>query len=1073
VAILLATLFTLKALVAGGATVAALRIDEARGDADRNAAAATQAARDEEAAKRDAERDRDAAREALLQALISEAKASRFSRRIGQRFGTLDAVQKAVVLARELKKPPATFDQLRNLAIAALALPDLKADSAWVSFPAYPDDAWAGPLVDPTYRWAAYNHQSGAISIRRVGTGPDDCGEVARVSGVGSEVQLAWSPDGRFLGARYWQSTAMYVRVWRIGDGAPTLVVEAPKGSEGFAFTPDARTVLIVEHEPSGPSKPARTVARFYDLETGRAVRACPLPTGTRAEIALHPSRPELAVNASGIIELIDLNTGARTGSHAPLRGPLVWHPHGELLAGTFGDSVAAWNITRGHQVYNAEHTGGGLFMSLNATGDLMVTNGWAGRLRLWNPYTGHKLFETTGSGVFNPGDRLGTWFPGADVRTVGPLTRVEAAREYRGLPVGVGRPGVRGLNSSIHPDGRLLAVSTQVGFALIDLATGAERAFVPGPDCLDVLFEPDGNLLVTTRTGLYRWPVALAPGEPKRLRVGPPELVPVSAVGTIGCTPDGRVLVSPTGAAGAVTWRRDDPYDTVSFPHMDCRHAAISPDGKLVVTGTWSRRGLHVWEAETGRLLRTLLPDSSRTVPVFSPDGKWLLESRGTRWRVADWTEGPPPPALVGSGRFSPDGRLLAFTGKGFVVLTDAETGRELARFEDPNQDEYNRITFSPDGALLVGVTEDNFCARVWDLRKIRAGLVELGLDWAALPYPPGEAPGAGASPVRIVVAGENLFADAVRGQQTARERAVMALWLNPLDADARLALGAALLSEQRIRDAHAQLSAALALAPDRIGGYRFRATARYRLSEWDGCRADAEAVLARRPNDLLMRSYRGQALAHLGRFADALPELTAVLERYPRDANLLYWRGEAHHALGKPDEAVADWAQAARSADAHTPPASTNGIARRLLLGLPQMRDPKRALELAESANLRHRANAHILNTLGLARYRNALFREAQAALGQSVAFDTNPKRFDGHNLFVLALCRAKLGNGDQARADYRRAVEWTTRQTRLPPQSAEELRELRAEAEGGLHAAGIATDPAPPPREIPKSK
>jgi hypothetical protein len=67
-----------------------------------------------------------------------------------------------------------------------------------------------------------------------------------------------------------------------------------------------------------------------------------------------------------------------------------------------------------------------------------------------------------------------------------------------------------------------------------------------------------------------------------------------------------------------------------------------------------------------------------------------------------------------------------------------EPNTGRELARLEDPDQiDGY--AEFSPDGLRLVIAAEDGL--RVWDLRRIRAELVKLGLDWDAPPYPEGKA--------------------------------------------------------------------------------------------------------------------------------------------------------------------------------------------------------------------------------------------------------------------------------------------------------------------------------------------
>ena len=63
--------------------------------------------------------------EKLFTAQVAEARARRYSGRSGQRFKSLEAIQEAVQLARRLRKPPETFDELRNEAIAALCLPDI------------------------------------------------------------------------------------------------------------------------------------------------------------------------------------------------------------------------------------------------------------------------------------------------------------------------------------------------------------------------------------------------------------------------------------------------------------------------------------------------------------------------------------------------------------------------------------------------------------------------------------------------------------------------------------------------------------------------------------------------------------------------------------------------------------------------------------------------------------------------------------------------------------------------------------------------------------------------------------
>ena len=67
-------------------------------------------------------------REQLFRSLQAQARATRFSRQVGQRFGSLKALTEAVGIGRALKLPQERFESLRDEAIACLALPDLTPD---------------------------------------------------------------------------------------------------------------------------------------------------------------------------------------------------------------------------------------------------------------------------------------------------------------------------------------------------------------------------------------------------------------------------------------------------------------------------------------------------------------------------------------------------------------------------------------------------------------------------------------------------------------------------------------------------------------------------------------------------------------------------------------------------------------------------------------------------------------------------------------------------------------------------------------------------------------------------------
>ena len=103
----------------------------------------------------------------------------------------------------------------------------------------------------------------------------------------------------------------------------------------------------------------------------------------------------------------------------------------------------------------------------------------------------------------------------------------------------------------------------------------------------------------------------------------------------------------------------------------------------------------------------------------------------------------------------FSADGATAVLsTGQGPFRLVEVATGRELARFEDPDWD-VEQVAMSPDGGTLVARHKAGL--RVWDLRLIRAGLARLGLDWDAPALPPRKEP---EGPLRVKIVGADLLA-------------------------------------------------------------------------------------------------------------------------------------------------------------------------------------------------------------------------------------------------------------------------------------------------------------------------
>jgi WD40 repeat protein len=425
------------------------------------------------------------------------------------------------------------------------------------------------------------------------------------------------------------------------------------------------------------------------------------------------------------------------------IRG-LAWHPDGELLAVAGTNTIRIWNVPRRERAWTVEHQGGDPSLTFNTTGDVLASNTWAGRLRLWNPHSGLELFRVQAP-RHNPGfgseNRISVDFPGTNLDSIRRLAQVEVPRAYRTVRAGAAMGGASNYRGcAVHPEGRLLAVGTDEGLSLIDLTTGSERAFLRIGETTGVLFEASGGLLTkVTGHGLLRWPISSIIGDTPVLRAGPPERIPVPAGSSlIAQSRDGLVLAIANGD-GAYVWDSDRPQEARYLgPHADCRSVNVSPDGRMVVTGSHNGTGLKVWDARSGRLMKDLLQGMPSGAGRFTADGRWLVSSQGKRWQVSDWNEWPKLNVVVDT--VAPD-RLLCTSGgiyQGEILLVSPETSHVLARLEDPHQHIPYMMTFSPDGTLLLAVTNEGRCVHIWDLREIRQQLVRLGLDWEGPTYPP-----------------------------------------------------------------------------------------------------------------------------------------------------------------------------------------------------------------------------------------------------------------------------------------------------------------------------------------------
>jgi hypothetical protein len=283
----------------------------------------------------------------------------------------------------------------------------------------------------------------------------------------------------------------------------------------------------------------------------------------------------------------------------------------------------------------------------------------------------------------------------------------------------------------------------------LIDLVSGREVARIPEP-MYGFRFTAEDRELWTVglsrlRGTMRRWPIStIAPG---RMRIGPPEFVtPLSgAHDQWGASADERVVAVPQYNAGARLLDRSTGTE-ISLAQRDVRFCAVSSDGALVATGSFSGgsdAGAKVWDTRTGNLVTALAVPEGCLVG-FSPDGRWLLTlgDRPRLWRVGSWEAGPDLGDIVRTYfAFTNDGALLALSdeARGTIRLIDLNAGRDVARLAGPVPSRLTPCCFSPDGSLLVAYAYETRTMHAFDLRLIRHDLKnELNLDWDTPPLPP-----------------------------------------------------------------------------------------------------------------------------------------------------------------------------------------------------------------------------------------------------------------------------------------------------------------------------------------------
>jgi RNA polymerase sigma factor (sigma-70 family) len=295
----------------------------------------------------------------------------------------------------------------------------------------------------------------------------------------------------------------------------------------------------------------------------------------------------------------------------------------------------------------------------------------------------------------------------------------------------------------ALSPDGRTLAGGGSSTIYLWEVSSGKELRHWEVPVGKNVLldraflfFSTDGKTLLSSSAGgddvIRLWEVETG----KLVREFSVKLGTLQAC---ALSPDGKtVAVAADGGdrkqEGKVVrlWDVTTARQLLALPDGPpaTTDLAFSPDGSTLATAHTDRdRPVRLWDAATGKELRSLQGAGKFFAVAFSPDGK-NLAAAGAHNTIQLWdltAREPAPSKTLGGlaeGRdlilyrigFFPDGKTLAgVSAFNTVHFWDVASGKPVRRF-DGHENEITAVAYSRGGKVLATGCESSGTIRLWD---------------------------------------------------------------------------------------------------------------------------------------------------------------------------------------------------------------------------------------------------------------------------------------------------------------------------------------------------------------------
>jgi WD40 repeat protein len=469
------------------------------------------------------------------------------------------------------------------------------------------------------------------------------------------------SPDGNLL----FEGGGTTARIVDAKTEEIIRSIEVPEMTPGLGtFSPDGKTLLIWFYEyevaPSGvfvPGKDFKSVIQLWNVEPSQAptLRAT-LPTGE-----WHQQDAQVIM---GGYQMFSFTADSKR------------------LATSSGDGdIEVWSVSSGKLLYTLQ-SGGSVYFSPD--GNQLISLG--NTIQVWDVTPGKQPVKKWSiSGLYEYQNLLAFTDDGLVTASDGMFRfRSVEGDAIAEQPLMIKAPDENMSISAISPDGKWLAYRTATKLVLgrkvsqnvnwQTLATFPDKPFIWSTRGVD--FSLDSSMLAFIDS-------------------------------------DRRILL----------WRLDDLESEPIELARDIfvTELIFNPDSELLlgVSGSSEEQPLYLWDATTGKLLRTwktkgyqfaFHPNGKTLAFVEYQSGKIFFHDLGT-WELLKKMQGQKSTRKI---VFSPDGNLLATNGEKGIELWNVATGELLRTIEEST---VWQLSFSPNGTLLA-VTVSDGRLQIWGTR-------------------------------------------------------------------------------------------------------------------------------------------------------------------------------------------------------------------------------------------------------------------------------------------------------------------------------------------------------------------